>query len=46
LNGSGVAVGRLFAAILEYYQQKDGSLVIPKALVPYFGAERIAPSAS
>jgi seryl-tRNA synthetase len=42
LNGSGVAVGRLFAAILEYYQQKDGSLVIPKALVPYFGAERIA----
>jgi len=46
LNGSGVAVGRLFAAILEYYQQKDGSLVIPKALVPYFGAERIAPPAS
>jgi len=46
LNGSGVAVGRLFAAILEYYQQKDGSLAIPKALVPYFGAERIAPPAS
>jgi seryl-tRNA synthetase len=46
LNGSGVAVGRLFAAILEYYQQKDGSLLIPKALVPYFGAERIAPPAS
>ena len=46
LNGSGVAVGRLFAAILEYYQQKDGSLVIPKALVPYFGAESIAPPAS
>jgi seryl-tRNA synthetase len=43
LNGSGVAVGRLFAAILENYQQKDGSLVIPKALVPYFGSERIAP---
>ncbi|HAM34387.1 MAG TPA: serine--tRNA ligase [Elusimicrobia bacterium] len=42
LNGSGVAVGRLFAAILENYQQPDGSLVIPKALVPYFGAERIA----
>ena len=41
LNGSGVAVGRLFAAILEYYQEKDGSLRIPKALVPYFGAERI-----
>jgi len=43
LNGSGVAVGRLFAAILEDYQQKDGSLVIPRVLVPYFGAERIAP---
>jgi seryl-tRNA synthetase len=46
LNGSGVAVGRLFAAILEYYQQKNGSLVVPKALAPYFGAERIAPPAS
>jgi seryl-tRNA synthetase len=46
LNGSGVAVGRLFAAILEDCQEKDGGLVIPKALVPYFGAERIAPPAS
>lgn len=43
LNGSGVAVGRLFAAILENYQQKDGSLIIPQALIPYFGAERITP---
>jgi seryl-tRNA synthetase len=42
LNGSGVAVGRLAAAILENYQQADGSVAIPKALVPYFGAERIA----
>lgn len=41
LNGSGVAVGRLFAAILENYQQKDGSVLIPKALVPFFGAERL-----
>jgi seryl-tRNA synthetase len=41
LNGSGVAVGRLFAAILEYYQEKDGSLRIPQALVPYLGSERI-----
>jgi seryl-tRNA synthetase len=41
LNGSGVAVGRLFAAILENGQQQDGSVVIPKALVPYFGADRI-----
>ncbi|MDX6768245.1 MAG: serine--tRNA ligase [Elusimicrobiota bacterium] len=42
LNGSGVAVGRLAAAILENCQQADGSVTIPKALVPYFGAESIA----
>jgi seryl-tRNA synthetase len=42
LNGSGVAVGRLAAAILENFQQADGSIAIPKALVPYFGAERIS----
>lgn len=42
LNGSGVAVGRLAAAILENNQQADGSVLIPKALVPYFGAERIS----
>ncbi len=36
LNGSGVAVGRTLAAILENYQQPDGSVVIPKALRPYF----------
>ncbi|MBI5630465.1 MAG: serine--tRNA ligase [Elusimicrobia bacterium] len=36
LNGSGVAVGRLFAAILENFQQKDGSVRIPGALAPYF----------
>lgn len=42
LNGSGVAVGRLAAAILENFQQADGSVAIPKALVPYFGAERIS----
>ncbi len=41
LNGSGIAVGRTTVAILENYQQADGSVVIPKALVPYFGAERI-----
>ncbi|WP_424245498.1 seryl-tRNA synthetase [Elusimicrobium posterum] len=41
LNGSGVAVGRTMAAILENYQQEDGSVLIPKALVPYFGAEKI-----
>lgn len=44
LNGSGVAVGRLAASILENYQQADGSVVIPRALVPYFGAERVVVS--
>lgn len=41
LNGSGIAVGRTFVAILENYQQADGSVRIPKALVPYFGADEI-----
>ncbi len=43
LNGSGVAVGRTMVAILENYQQEDGSVVIPEALRPYMGVERIAP---
>jgi len=43
LNGSGIAVGRTVAAILENYQQKDGSVVIPEKLRPYMGGiERIA----
>lgn len=37
LNGSGLAVGRTTACILETYQQADGSIEIPKALVPYMG---------
>ena len=37
LNGSGLAVGRTFAAILENYQQSDGSVKVPEALVPYMG---------
>ena len=41
LNGSGLAVGRTFAAILENYQQKDGSIVVPKALVPYMGGVEV-----
>ncbi len=41
LNGSGVAVGRTVAAILENYQQADGSVKIPKVLVPYMGANVI-----
>ncbi len=44
LNGSGVAVGRTVVAILEQYQQADGSVVIPEALRPYMGGlERITP---
>lgn len=42
LNGSGVAVGRLAAAILENFQQADGTVVLPQALVPYFGTARLA----
>ncbi len=41
LNGSGLAVGRTWLAILENYQQADGSVLIPGALQPYVGAERI-----
>ena len=42
LNGSGLAVGRTLVAILENYQQKDGSVAIPEALRPYMGGlERI-----
>ncbi len=41
LNGSGVAIGRTLAAILENYQQADGSVVIPEALRPFMGAEVI-----
>jgi len=37
LNGSGLAVGRTFAAILENYQQKDGSVIVPEALRSYMG---------
>jgi seryl-tRNA synthetase len=41
LNGSGLAIGRTWLAILENYQQADGSVVIPEALKKYVGAERI-----
>lgn len=37
LNGSGLAVGRTLVAILENYQQKDGSVIVPEVLVPYMG---------
>src|SRR5712664_2983903 len=41
LNGSGLAVGRTWVAIIENCQQADGSVIIPEALRPYIGAERI-----
>jgi seryl-tRNA synthetase len=43
LNGSGLAVGRTWVAIIENYQQKDGSVVVPEALRPYMGEEVIRP---
>jgi seryl-tRNA synthetase len=43
LNGSGLAVGRTWLAILENYQQADGSVHVPEALRPYMGTDRIVP---
>jgi seryl-tRNA synthetase len=44
LNGSGLAVGRTLVAVLENYQQADGSVVVPEALRPYMGGlERLVP---
>lgn len=44
LNGSGLAVGRTVAAILENYQQADGSVKVPKVLVPYMGGIEVIPA--
>ena len=41
LNGSGLAIGRTWLAILENYQQADGSVKIPEALIPYMGGETV-----
>ena len=41
LNGSGLAVGRTWLAILENFQQADGSVLVPDALRPYMGTDRI-----
>jgi seryl-tRNA synthetase len=43
LNGSGLAIGRTWLAILENHQQQDGTVLIPKPLQPYFGSDRIKP---
>ena len=46
LNGSGLAVGRTLIAIVENYQQKDGTVVVPEALRPYAGTDVIRPASS
>src|SRR3954449_8687539 len=43
LNGSGLAIGRTWVAIVETYQQSDGSVLVPEALGPYMGVDRILP---
>ncbi len=45
LNASGVALPRLVIAIVETYQNKDGSITVPEAIRPYFGADKIEPGA-
>ncbi len=45
INGSGLAVGRTVVAIMENFQKKDGSVIIPEKLRPYMGGlEAISPS--
>jgi seryl-tRNA synthetase len=44
LNGTALAISRALIALLEIYQQEDGSLLLPKALVPYVGKERLEPT--
>ncbi len=46
LNGSGLPIGRTWIAIVENYQQADGSIIIPEVLRPYMGCDRILPSIS
>jgi seryl-tRNA synthetase len=43
LNGSGLAIGRTWLAILEQFQQKDGSVILPEPLRPFMGTDRIVP---
>jgi seryl-tRNA synthetase len=44
LNGTALAISRALIALLEIYQQQDGSITLPKALVPYVGKERVEPA--
>ena len=44
LNGTALAISRALISLLEIYQQQDGSVMLPEALVPYIGKERLTPS--
>ena len=44
LNGSGVAIGRCLIAVVENYQNEDGSITVPEALKPYIKADRLTPT--
>jgi seryl-tRNA synthetase len=44
LNGTAIAVSRALIPILENYQQEDGSVLIPEALVPYVGKKKLEPA--
>ena len=44
LNGTALAISRALIALLEIYQQEDGSVQLPKTLIPYFGKERLVPA--
>jgi seryl-tRNA synthetase len=46
LNGTAVAIGRTLIAIMENYQQADGSIAVPDVLVPYAGFDQIGPAGS
>ena len=44
LNDTGVALGRMLISILDHYQQADGSVLVPQALYPWVGKERLEPN--
>ena len=46
LNGSGLAVGRTLVAVLENYQNEDGSITVPEVLLPYMGGMRLIESSN
>jgi seryl-tRNA synthetase len=46
LNGSGLAIGRTLVAVLENYQNEDGSVTIPEVLRPYMGGLQVLPAPS